>query len=410
MNQQIYSQNKYRSYTLFSILFIVAFLLMYFSPSAQAITLNCQPAEGAMPVNTIPLNLSTYVGNEIPIGTIIYQLDSSTGSNLITCRSSDPMSSLITPIYSSISNAPLGPPLMVGARYVFPTNVSGVGVAFEGITPVLNGATTQLSMSPSLIHSWDIFAGNIVLPTTSTTKKVIDHIKVYLIKTGPIASGSLVNASMFPTIKYFVDRPTNANIVATDLPLTKWTVNFTGAMQFITATCVTPDYNVNMGSYNITDRFRGINSTTPWIDASITLQNCPIFNGRHGNDSTMQKSTNGDMPTGNNRIASLISVSLSPTTTIINGSQGVMAINSEGTGGTAATGIGLQLGYTPNNINANATSPSRVWTNGSTWNLTLPSDGSRIFKIPLAARYYQTATTVTPGPANTKMIFTINYQ
>ncbi len=41
--------------------------------------------------------------------------------------------------------------------------------------------------------------------------------------------------------------------------------------------------------------------------------------------------------------------------------------------------------------------------------MTLPKDGSPTIRVPLAVRYIQTASAPTPGKANGKVVFTINY-
>ncbi len=41
--------------------------------------------------------------------------------------------------------------------------------------------------------------------------------------------------------------------------------------------------------------------------------------------------------------------------------------------------------------------------------VTLPKNGSRTIRIPLSVRYLQTAANPTPGMANGKVTFTINY-
>jgi type 1 fimbria pilin len=105
-----------------------------------------------------------------------------------------------------------------------------------------------------------------------------------------------------------------------------------------------------------------------------------------------------------------MTVSLTPTTSIIDAANGVIAVNNAGSSGQAATGVGLQLGYTPANYTASATSPTTIWTSGAMWNISPPSSGLGNFKIPLAARYYQTSNTVTAGPANAKVTFNIDYK
>ena len=96
-----------------------------------------------------------------------------------------------------------------------------------------------------------------------------------------------------------------------------------------------------------------------------------------------------------------IGVRLTPATSVIDATNGIMAIDSTVSG--AASGVGIQLGW-------GLSSQTPTLFNFSTeQTMTLPKDGSTTLRVPLSARYIQTATTVSPGKANGKVTFTINY-
>jgi type 1 fimbria pilin len=226
---------------------------------------------------------------------------------------------------------------------------------------------------------------------------------IKLIKTGSIAPGSIVDPRTFPSMRGIITPPNN-------VPVELYSIDFTGSINFITSTCATPDVNVDMGTYGAAQIFNRPGATTPWVDASITLERCPAFSGRHADTSTQQIISNTYPTRNDNRVATLLTVSLTPASSIIDTANGVMAVDAAGSSGAAATGVGLQLGYTPNNINATATIPSTIWIPGMSWDVQPPNDGTSSFKIPLAARYFQTSNTVTPGPANARVTFNIDYK
>lgn len=342
---------------------------------------------------TVTINVSAYAGNDMPIGSTIYRNQNNVSGTLgVHC---DGAFSL--PAYLSVSNAPSGPSfnfsgMAYGSGQIYPTNVSGVGVA------VWHSGTTFSSSTPYLFNTFSMPGGGDVGGSM--------QFDISLIKTGPIASGSQVNSSSFPTVVYTVPAASGY----TGLPVTLLTVNFAGSVNFITSTCTTPDYTVQMGTYSINQTFKAVGSTTPWVDASIQLKNCPTFSGYYADGSTNQISVGTATAGGNNkRKSNLMSVSLAPTTSLIDATNGVIGLSNFGTTGTAATGVGLQLGYTAANINASPTSPATIWNLGAAWSVTPPNNGTANFSIPLAARYYQSSSTPTAGPANAQVVFTINY-
>lgn len=369
------------------------FSLFGYTQIAQA-TVDCRMYGGGMQQNyTVGINVAAYVGNELPVGSTIYRTTISASNVLgVDCNGAFSL-----PMTLSVSNAPVGPPVNIsGTNYgsgpVYPTNVSGVGIA------VWRSGTLVSEAKPLVVQTYAMGGGGGSFSSMS--------FDISLIKTGPIASGSIVNASSFPTAILMIP----ATPGYTGLPIIMETVNFTGAVNFTTSTCTTPDVNVNMGSYDIPQNFKQVGSVTPWIDSSITLQNCPTFSGRYADQGTAQSVTGSGNATGTSRKATLLTVSLTPMSSIIDTANGVMAVDSGQGPDLVARGVGLQLGYTPTNMNASATSPTTIWKSGTSWDMQPSNDGRSNFKIPLAARYFQTSPHVTAGPANTKVVFNIDYK
>ena len=367
----------------------------------------CNPVPSVPVINTlVTISQYSYAGNDLPIGSIIYQsnIRSNRPSGHIRCVG-DFSDTLVFPVSIYIEDTPLLPAVSMpvpgfGNMLVYPTNVSGVGVALgrtgSSLSPTqpIRLGTNSIGggTSSSIIVDWTEFSASVVL-----------------VKTGQIASGASVDANIFPTIKVIMDAPFNTRISGSvQFPFKIWSASFTGSVNFTTSTCRTPDLHVNMGSYGLTS-FQGIGGFSPWVDASILLQECPVFSGRNTSD-TAQRFIDTGTAAGSNTTPTLLSVSLTPASSIIDTANGVIEVDAAGSTGAAATGVGLQLGYTPNNINATATSPLNIWMPGMSWDVQPPNDGSDSFKIPLAARYYQTSNTVTAGPANARVTFNIDYK
>lgn len=363
-----------------------------------AAELTCQRYSGTPTTSSVSINAASYVGNELPVGSTLYRTRIYTDSMGISCMSE----AYSYPIYMSAGNAPAGPSfsfngMSFGSGQVYPTNVSGVGFVITTLPPV-----TSVSDADPMPHIVKQMTERSM--SASTTTYTFD---VSLIKTGPIASGSQVNASSFPAVIFSV--PAQAGY--SGLPMTLLTINFSGSVNFVTSTCTTPDVYVEMGTYSVSNTFQMIGSTTPWIDSSIKLTNCPVFSGYY-NESSYQKASayTGSIATGDVRSSNIMTVSLTPTTSVIDTTNGILEVNNSGSAGQAAAGVGIQLGYTPSNYAANPTTPTTIWKPGVSWDITPPNDGSGNINIPLAARYFQTQSSVTAGPANTKVTFNIDYK
>lgn len=151
---------------------------------------------------------------------------------------------------------------------------------------------------------------------------------------------------------------------------------------FTKSTCsVVGDANpvVNLGTFSANGQSglgSGIGSTSPSRDFALTLD-------------CKQGSTGA------------FSVALTLDGTTVSGyeSAGVLALSSQ-TG--AATGVGIQV------MKGDAGSQTAVQF-GSKWDVTSRWQSDGLIELPFSARYYQTATSVTPGPANATATYTISY-
>jgi len=143
-------------------------------------------------------------------------------------------------------------------------------------------------------------------------------------------------------------------------------------LNITTATCTTPDVNVNMGSQGSVG-FRGIDSRLAPVPFSIRLNNCSA--GING-----------------------IKYRLDPVTAVLDQGNAVVALSG---GVSSAQGVGVQ-------ILDNADKPLAF---GSDITLTTSATAAgSSFAIPLKAAYYRTASQVTAGSANTALTFTMSYQ
>lgn len=355
----------------------------------------CKPTRNAPPSYNIPLNPPAIsAGADIPIGTIIFQ-GSWIGSQtpLIECTYDGTPNAYSTAF--SISQAPLplsslntGP--FAGA--VYQTNIPGVGVA---VSRGSAGPGAKLGVPVRRADELVMTAGGTIDYQFATRY-------VTLIKIGALTPGSYsISGAGFPSVRDdMVNSLTDRAIQG--LPIELSQAIFLGNMTVSTQTCTTPDVNVDMGSYDIRENFSGVNSTTPWVDASISLTNCPTFHGFYNqSNTTLMMDFNTGAGIVSTSINNSIGMRLTPNTEVIDAAKGIMAIDSSAPG--AASGVGIQIGW------GNSGQTPTPFNFSAEQSVTLPKDGSPTIRVPLAARYIQTATPPTPGKANGKVTFTINY-
>lgn len=332
-------------------------------------------------VSLAPANISA--GQDMPNGTVFYEANIQTSNYSLQCSLNVPDAPRFT--YNQVlvlSVAPL--PISSYAADVYTTNIPGVGVKFN-LGPSFT-LTSPLAWTSNLCDD-----GACDLTT--------NYFRIQLIKIGSIAPGVYnLSTSMLPTVVHYLTSPDGRAIISPS-QTEQWT--FSGQLAVNTQTCTTPDVNVNLGTYDIANTFTGINSATPWVDSSIILTNCPTFYGYYNSGNAGSYSRNTSTFTAGVAKNNQFGLILAPNNAVINTTNAIMAVSSSTTG-SAATGVGIQL-WQGNSGTAVA------FPFNQEQRFTLPTSGINTLSVPLVARYIQTSQQVTPGRADGKVTFTINY-
>lgn len=336
------------------------------------------------PTKTVPmpLQLSTMTaGAEIPNGTQLYyqtyNLDLTVDGVQSTCTGSGAFNA-----HYLLTNTGIGLASWNGiyAGKVYKTSVPGIGVYIHQGTNGSQALPMRKTLYPGSANALGSCTG-----TSCRAFKGFDRWDIALIKIGTIYPG-IIRGSQLPCVQvyYTNESPSPASMVEN--------VCFTGNINVLSATCVTPDVNVNLGRHEATV-FNKKGSTTSWVDSSIKLTGCPTFRGYDSKGSWYADGS------GTNTAGTLqnnaLELRFTPTTEVIDSAKGVVAVTKSSS---SATGVGIQIGdkNTPLDLRI---SKRYVQGLGATGNVTLP----------LVARYIQTGDTVTPGAANGTITFTINY-
>ncbi|MDX9663750.1 fimbrial protein [Pseudomonas sp. P5_152] len=355
--------------------------------SGTAMALTCTYLNGIQPANGfMPLQVSAItVGRDVPVGTEVYRQTFRVASGqapTVECLNAP------FQIWSEMNvDSFYGLTRWSSGKYankVYRTDIEGLGVAFNSL-----GGTLPRKSTPA--------------PTTCTSGRRClvsmegpANFELILIKIGDVSPGVLIGANL-PTVSLYA----NFNTVR----LLGFAMGVSGNIQVVSRTCSTPDVVVPMGEHQ-TKTFTGPNSASGWKEFSIALNNCPAFNGTYGVNAPSWTSQSGKFPsgtgTGGTRTNNSLQYRITPARTAINASNGVMSLDPSAVGSPpAASGVGVQIA-TPNNA------PVPLGTNRNS-NLPLQtSEGN--YSIQLRARYLQTESSVTPGPANASATFTIIYQ
>lgn len=272
-----------------------------------------------------------------------------------------------------------------GAYPVYKTNVDGVGVIIR----------TSSYVFP---YWWPTkSASNVYLDFTASTNTTVIY-DITLIKYATIPAGSksvTVGPAYIPDVFYEAQISNSNNTVALPngyVPLVRFSFNPV-SINIVTATCDTPDMTVNLGDRKLADSENKQSGkfVTPWVDASIRLTNCPVFNGI---GTGIQDGTRSNVMT----------VTLKPGNATTS-TQGIMPVDS---GTSAATGVGIQMAY--GNTGSWTLVDFTGGQNAKTY--TMSSTQGTTYTIPLVARYMQTASAfsgVKPGKANAKVTYLISY-
>ena len=342
-------------------------------------------------------------GVDVPVGTVIYQasLIMKDGSYTLKWPASDVGKYFYYAVTAFVSNAPQPLANLTTGPYangVYQTGIPGIGVA------ILSSTGTPLTTTKRYAEAQNLLGSELSGLFNHSGASNIRN--VALIKTGPLTPGTYTaSGANFPTVTQGSDvSPTShTNAVAiSGLPVYDWIFSFQGNITVSAQTCTTPDVAVTLGTYAIAEKFRALNSTTPWIDASIALTNCPKFYGFYNSTNAPSlMNYNTGKGTSTTSLNNTIGVRLTPATAVVDAANGIMAIDSTVTG--AASGVGIQLGW------GESSQTPTLFNFAAEQTITLPKDGTSTIRVPLAARYIQTATSPTPGKANGKVTFTINY-
>ncbi len=313
----------------------------------------------------VPLSGSLTIGRDLPVGAIIYTTlitSQSSGADYVACTATGdynlvrsyvstpyPLSSYVSPTYGN----------------VYQTSVPGIGVAV--LTG--NGATlpaTVQTVPQSAGVNWSAGGANVF--------------QMVLIKTGPVSPGTVTGSGLPVT-----QMTTGTNSLQIQL------ASFTGSINIAAGTCVTTDVTVNLGTHKLSE-LTGVGSGTGLVNVPIQLNNCPAFYGQG-------QTVIGGVTVPLGPTANTISFQVNPTTSVVNASQGVMALTSTGSG--AATGVGIQM--------LNASGAPIQYGTATPSGLALSQVDGASYTINLQARYYQTAATTTAGQANGSATVTLIY-
>ncbi len=245
-----------------------------------------------------------------------------------------------------------------GVTYeVFATGVDGIGVIVSART-YANGCGWE-PFAP-VNANWTGWGCNSQGTVTNG-----GQLRAMFVKTGPIPAGYVP-----PTL--FAVAASVSNVFTTNLvPDPALQIRFvTTGLNVTSLACATPDVDVYLGSHR-SSIFTGINSASPAATFDISLNNCPAG-------------------------LSAIHYQIDAVTSVVDAANAVVNLDAS----SSAAGVGVQLLDGEGNPLPLGTKRPLTGYNGAT-------GGS--FKIPLRARYRQTAGTITPGSANTAMTFTIDY-
>ena len=238
-------------------------------------------------------------------------------------------------------------PVSAGSPPIFPTSVPGIGLAAY----FQDGATLDPFVANGA-GSADSHVGNWAWSTDGNAYWVAE-----LVVTGPVSAGT-DSGSLSATV-------TLDSLEVASISFSAFSVTTLG--------CSTPDVVASLGQHALSE-FQGINtamSTSP-LAVSIAVNACPAG-------------------------MSSIGYEFEATTAVLNAAGGVVALDASST----ATGVGIF-------VTDGSGSAIQFGTPYTLSSYSSSTGGS--YTIPLQVGYYQTAASITPGSANTSLMFTMTYQ
>lgn len=375
-------------------------LLLLWAGYSQAATYACEETPLLRPAkpNVFTFNGVISVGEDIPVGTVIYRAGLWADNMSITCKTldesglnQDVMLPTIVEVISTPTSVVSGVTAPPTGEKVYETNVPGIGVSIiaEGKMPY--SWTEAYVRKITVVNRWS-YSGAAAL----------GRFEVKLIKTGPVSPG-IVNAINFPQLQVTFTTPTiPAGSTFLGFPIPYSTVSYNGTIQIVKSTCraEVADRVVDLGSHEVKDIKNASGRVTTWTDASLRLIGCQFSPGFYNNSNGKIYHVGTSNVGQGTPDANTVRLSLSASTSVINANTGIISLTPASD---SATGVGIQIGVKegseikPYNFNTNEVI------------FTPSSPDAQSLEIPIFARYIATDTTITPGKANGAVVYTLNY-
>ena len=348
--------------------------------------------QSILPANiTFPFSITRLSGSAEPVGSTLYS-----GMVINALKSKIECDGQITTggHYSLISyeSAPLGVWAGDIGQYsgkIYNTGVNGVGIVIKPISSGIHISYEDTAAPVRGIYRW-ISSNQLGISGT-----VLPALEYEFIKTGPISYGTIDGASL-PTVI--------ARIQVEDLNVVIFRMNFSGSITINKPTCHSTETNkvVRLGTWH-QRHFTNVGDASNWVDSSLTMVCDDAFWGGSGAVYDIQLENedpfniimkNYSAPSSEN----IWAVHLTSSTGLIDAAQGIIALDTSN--GDNATGVGIQI-----SSSADAAGVVDLTTG---WGGTIGL-GSSAFRVPIFARYIRTGD-ITPGSANGKVIYTVDYQ
>lgn len=278
---------------------------------------------------------------------------------------------------------------------IYQTDLPGIGVRFTRGSSATGVIPVQASVGVSIATT--------IFSRLPSHQKTGSDLWLNLVKTGDITPGT-VNASSLPSIKISVGQKP-ADWVGL------FTLKVSGAVTITTPTCnvlpVSQSQVIQMGLYQASE-FTGKYSATDWKKIDIKI-NCP--NRFHGRMLPTPGNNYASTYTGATTTTKALNQNIwDATFTEVHGvadaTRGIIKLAAESG---AATGVGIQLSSAQNETSVikftGSSSSYEIFTGGIS-----QSANSSAITVSLYARYIQTENTITPGKANSSIIYNMIYK
>ncbi|WP_447745441.1 fimbrial protein [Pseudomonas nicosulfuronedens] len=356
----------------FSLCRLVIFIF-FASAMTGAWGANCSGSGQAYTV-TLPVNIS--VPRDAPPGSLILNWTNSvSGGGWFTCYNSG-ANEFVGGAAAPVNLVASGKTWVSGDQTytLYNTGVAGVGLAigFQTVASGNCGAGVWFAVTPGgngrgwsgpPPAGWS--GGGCGSSGSSSTWNAGGQARFALVTTGPVSAGTTLSGQVLKASGY-----TNWQGILN--PQGSYSIT---PVNIITLSCSTPNVDVPLGIHRVSE-FKGSGSTTNAVRFLFSANNCPAGMGKFG---------------------PAIQYKVESVTSVLNSSQSVVALDA----GSNAKGIGVQL------LDGNGSVfPLNTYKTLSGYNSSVGGN----YSVTFQARYYQVASTVSPGKANTSMTVTMLYQ